>query len=297
MLRIGRERSEAGADGRVTLVEGDTEGLPVPSDSFGMINMEIGLRNVRDTIRAIDELIRVARPGGTVAILEFSRPRGRLLGRLYLVFFRHLLPRIGQALAPNDDGAYDYLPRSVVPRWPGAARPSRNARPDRAPAIHFDGRNRNALRGDQAGASARDRFNGAEFMSRPSSPSPDDLVVAMTGASGAAYAVRLLRLLCRMGRTVHVSFSPSAVQVFREEVGLELTLDAFDPQALGGHGPGRLVYHHFQDFTAGIASGSFPTCGMVIIPCSMSTLGAIAGGITTNLITRAADVHLKERAS
>jgi demethylmenaquinone methyltransferase/2-methoxy-6-polyprenyl-1,4-benzoquinol methylase len=69
---------------------------------------------VRDTVRAIDELIRVARPGGKVAILEFSRPRGRLLGRLYLAFFRYLLPRIGQALAPNDDRAYQYLPQSVL---------------------------------------------------------------------------------------------------------------------------------------------------------------------------------------
>ncbi len=49
-----------------------------------------------------------------MAILEFSRPRGWLLGPLYLAFFRHLLPRVGQALAPNQDGAYDYLPRSVL---------------------------------------------------------------------------------------------------------------------------------------------------------------------------------------
>jgi 4-hydroxy-3-polyprenylbenzoate decarboxylase len=132
-------------------------------------------------------------------------------------------------------------------------------------------------------------MTGAGFASQ------HDLVVAITGASGAAYAVRLLQLLRRMGRTVQLTLSPSAVQVLREELGLELNLDAFDPSLLGGDGPGRLVYHHHQDFRAGIASGSFPTGGMVIIPCSMSTLGAIAGGITTNLITRAADVHLKER--
>jgi demethylmenaquinone methyltransferase/2-methoxy-6-polyprenyl-1,4-benzoquinol methylase len=59
-------------------------------------------------------MIRVARPGGKVAILEFSRPRGAILGRLYLVFFRRILPRIGQALAPNDLDAYNYLPASVL---------------------------------------------------------------------------------------------------------------------------------------------------------------------------------------
>jgi flavin prenyltransferase len=125
--------------------------------------------------------------------------------------------------------------------------------------------------------------------------SSHDLVIAMTGASGAPYAVRLLQVLGRLGRTVHLSLSPSASQVLQEEMGLNVDIDRFDPTVFGGLGPGRLVYHHYQDFKAGIASGSFPTAGMVIIPCSMSTLGAIASGMTTNLITRAADVHLKER--
>jgi 4-hydroxy-3-polyprenylbenzoate decarboxylase len=125
--------------------------------------------------------------------------------------------------------------------------------------------------------------------------SSNDLVVAMTGASGAPYAVRLLQVLGRVGRTIHLSISPSAAQVLHEELGLNVVIDRFDPAVFGGLGPGRLIYHHYQDFTAGVASGSFPTGGMIIIPCSMSTLGAIAGGMTTNLITRAADVHLKER--
>jgi 4-hydroxy-3-polyprenylbenzoate decarboxylase len=132
-------------------------------------------------------------------------------------------------------------------------------------------------------------------MSRSGSASPADLVVAMTGGSGAPYAVRLLRVLCRMGRTIQVSLTPSAAQVLRDEMGLEAALESFDPTPFEDHGPGRVVYHHYHDLSAGIASGSFPTAGMVIVPCSMSTLGAIAGGITTNLITRAADVHLKER--
>jgi demethylmenaquinone methyltransferase/2-methoxy-6-polyprenyl-1,4-benzoquinol methylase len=115
MLAIGVDKvRKAGAEGNVTLVEGDTQRLPLPNDTFGVVTVAFGLRNVRDTIRGIDEMVRVARPGGTVAILEFSRPRGAVLGRLYLAFFRHVLPRVGQALAPNRDDAYHYLPASVL---------------------------------------------------------------------------------------------------------------------------------------------------------------------------------------
>jgi flavin prenyltransferase len=127
------------------------------------------------------------------------------------------------------------------------------------------------------------------------SDTPSDLVLAMTGASGAPYAVRLLQTLCGLGRTIHLAISPSAVQVIREETGLKLAADRFDPAVFGDLSPGRVVFHDYRNFSAGIASGSFLTGGMVIIPCSMSTLGAIAHGVTTNLITRAADVHLKER--
>jgi 4-hydroxy-3-polyprenylbenzoate decarboxylase len=121
------------------------------------------------------------------------------------------------------------------------------------------------------------------------------LVIAMTGASGAPYALRLVQVVARSGRTVHTTISPSGAQVLREETGITVDLKRFDPAVFGDLGPGRLIYHHYQDFSAGIASGSFPTAGMVVSPCSMSTLGSIAHGITTNLITRAADVHLKER--
>jgi demethylmenaquinone methyltransferase/2-methoxy-6-polyprenyl-1,4-benzoquinol methylase len=115
MLEIGRDKvRKAGASGRVSLVEGDAQRLPVPSDTFGVVSIAFGLRNVRDTVLGIDELIRAARPGGKVAILEFSCPQGWLLRPVYLAFFRRLLPRIGQALAPNEDRAYEYLPRSVL---------------------------------------------------------------------------------------------------------------------------------------------------------------------------------------
>src|SRR4051812_40481166 len=89
MLAIGLAKARrAGADGRVTLVEGDSQALPFPDDTFGVVSVAFGLRNVADTARGIDEMIRVARPGGKVAILEFSRPRGRLLRGLYLAFFK-----------------------------------------------------------------------------------------------------------------------------------------------------------------------------------------------------------------
>ena len=96
------------------MIEGDAQRLPLPDSTFGVVAVAFGLRNVADTTRGIDELIRVARPGGRVAILEFSRPRGAILGRLYLGFFRHVLPRVGQAVAPNTFNAYRYLPESVL---------------------------------------------------------------------------------------------------------------------------------------------------------------------------------------
>jgi 4-hydroxy-3-polyprenylbenzoate decarboxylase len=136
---------------------------------------------------------------------------------------------------------------------------------------------------------------GGREVASPPCPAAPPLVVAMTGASGAPYAICLLQTLCRLGRTVHLTISPSAVQVMREETGLAVALNRFDPAVFGDLAPGQLVYHHYQDFTAGIASGSFLSSGMVVIPCSMSTLGAIAHGVTENLVTRAADVHLKER--
>jgi 4-hydroxy-3-polyprenylbenzoate decarboxylase len=127
------------------------------------------------------------------------------------------------------------------------------------------------------------------------SGSTQDVVLAMTGASGSPYAVELLRTLVGSGRTVHLTVSASGAQVIREELGLDLNAARFDPAVFGNLGPGKIVYHSHKDFSAGIASGSFLTGGMVVAPCSMSTLGSIAHGITTNLITRAADVHLKER--
>jgi 4-hydroxy-3-polyprenylbenzoate decarboxylase len=125
-----------------------------------------------------------------------------------------------------------------------------------------------------------------------------DLVLAMTGASGSPYGVRLLEVLLRTGRPVHLVISSAATEVMERELGIQLDLARFDPAALIGAPDvslSHLHYHHFRDFGAGIASGSFLTAGMVVCPCSMGTVAAIAHGMSENLIHRAADVHLKER--
>jgi 4-hydroxy-3-polyprenylbenzoate decarboxylase len=127
-----------------------------------------------------------------------------------------------------------------------------------------------------------------------------DLVVAMTGASGAPYGVRLLEVLLRTGRTIHLVLSPSGVQVIEQELGRQVRLDAFRLADLLGASapdiaPDQVQYHDYRNFRAGIASGSYLTAGMVVCPCSMGTVAAIAHGLSQNLIHRAADVHLKER--
>jgi demethylmenaquinone methyltransferase/2-methoxy-6-polyprenyl-1,4-benzoquinol methylase len=115
MLLIGSKKAtKAGVADRVRLIEADTQRLPVPSNTFGIVTVAFGLRNVANTALGLDEMIRAARPGGKVAILEFSRPRGKVLGRVWTMFFQRVLPTVGQTLAPNDHGAYSYLPNSVM---------------------------------------------------------------------------------------------------------------------------------------------------------------------------------------
>jgi demethylmenaquinone methyltransferase / 2-methoxy-6-polyprenyl-1,4-benzoquinol methylase len=116
MLDRGREKCRrAGAGSRVTLLEADTTALPFPDDTFQIVCVAFGLRNVADTDAGLCEMVRVCRPGGRVAVLEFSMPRAWPIGPIYAWYFHCVLPRIGQAVAKNRQGAYNYLPASVGP--------------------------------------------------------------------------------------------------------------------------------------------------------------------------------------
>jgi 4-hydroxy-3-polyprenylbenzoate decarboxylase len=127
------------------------------------------------------------------------------------------------------------------------------------------------------------------------------IVVGITCASGAIYAVRLLEVLRAANREVHLTISTSGRDVLQHELKLHIDLDHFTDQHIGLSGSqpmeqrGALHYFHHQNFMAPMASGSFLTAGMVICPCSGSTLSAVATGAAGNLIQRAAEVHLKER--
>ena len=151
------------------------------------------------------------------------------------------------------------------------------------------------------------------------------LVLAITGASGAVYAVRLLELLLASGRQVHLVVSPSVAAVVRQEVQVDLaeefSKDSSEPaarRAIGrlleaGVAPrtspnthihqsarealdgGHLHWHQYQDYFTPIASGSYLTEAMVVCPCSGGTLSGIVRSNSGNLIERAAEVHLKER--
>ena len=97
----------------VTFVEADTQQLPFESNTFQIVSVAFGLRNVANTETGLREMARVCNPGGTVVVLEFSVPKNKLFGSVYSWYFRNILPKIGQLLARNSQAAYNYLPASV----------------------------------------------------------------------------------------------------------------------------------------------------------------------------------------
>ncbi len=156
---------------------------------------------------------------------------------------------------------------------------------------------------------------------------PHNIVVAITGASGVTYSVRLLEVLLAAGCDVHLTISAVGQTVLKQELDLSVDPRNFSPPMLmldggaalgdpklqtlrskagissessdvlgvGSGQPGTLRFYRHDDYLAPLASGSFATDGMVVCPCSCGTLSAIANGAVANLIHRAAAVHLKER--
>ena len=154
-----------------------------------------------------------------------------------------------------------------------------------------------------------------------------NIVVAITGASGVTYSVRLLEVLLAAGCNVHLTISAAGQTVLKQELDLSVDPEHFSPAMLmldsgallrdpklqllrntagisgdssnvlgvGTGTPGTLRFYRHDDDLAPLASGSFPTDGMVVCPCSCGTLSAVANGAAVNLIHRAAAVHLKER--
>jgi 4-hydroxy-3-polyprenylbenzoate decarboxylase len=122
-----------------------------------------------------------------------------------------------------------------------------------------------------------------------------NLTVAITGASGAILCRELLRALESDDRVEHIHFvaSENSLRVIAEELGASGRTNLLEK--LLGTSPKKIHQHADSDVGASIASGSYPSRGMIILPCSMGTLATIANGLANSLIARAADVTLKER--
>ncbi|MBL99929.1 MAG: 3-octaprenyl-4-hydroxybenzoate carboxy-lyase [Rhodopirellula sp.] len=132
------------------------------------------------------------------------------------------------------------------------------------------------------------------------------VVLAISGASGAVYSVRLLQQLVASAVSVELTVSEAGCQVIQQELGIELDSDQIQIDALLDYQiPGcqpleipplrQVRAYQYKDLMSPIASGSHRTLGMVVCPCSGGTLGSIASGNSGNLIHRGAEVHLKER--
>jgi demethylmenaquinone methyltransferase/2-methoxy-6-polyprenyl-1,4-benzoquinol methylase len=108
-----RAREKAAALGaRITFIEADALALPFGDAHFDLVSCSFGFRNLANYENGLREILRVLKPGGTAAILEFAEPRGKLFGGLYRFYFRRVLPRLG-ALISGNGSAYTYLPSSV----------------------------------------------------------------------------------------------------------------------------------------------------------------------------------------
>jgi demethylmenaquinone methyltransferase/2-methoxy-6-polyprenyl-1,4-benzoquinol methylase len=115
MLAIAEQkRQRAGADPRVSYMEGDAQALPFPNASFDVLSIAFGIRNVADPIKAIAEFHRVLRPGGRLIVLEFDEPRTPILGWCASFYTKRIMPWTATLISGDRSGAYRYLPASVA---------------------------------------------------------------------------------------------------------------------------------------------------------------------------------------
>lgn len=122
MLAFGEEKKRrSGIQENLTFLEADTQSLPFQDETFQLVTVAFGLRNVSDTDRGLREMVRVCEPGGRVAVLEFSLPQWQPMKAMYGYYFRHVLPRLGQWFTRSSQQAYSYLPESVGEFPQGAA--------------------------------------------------------------------------------------------------------------------------------------------------------------------------------
>ena len=124
-------------------------------------------------------------------------------------------------------------------------------------------------------------------------------IIAITGASGAIYGMRLLEYLVKNGLTVYLTVTKVAWWILKDETGLfrDGTEDEINSSLCEYYGVSKEILHYYDEnnMKAPVASGSFRTDGMVIVPCSMKTVASIASGVSSNLVGRSADVILKEK--
>lgn len=113
MVVRGEAKRQAASIENLRFLEADSQQLPFPDDTFQLVSVAFGLRNIADTDRGLREMARVCQPGGRVVVLEFSLPRWQPFRMIYGWYFRKVLPRLGQWLARNRFDAYNYLPATV----------------------------------------------------------------------------------------------------------------------------------------------------------------------------------------
>lgn len=113
MLKVGRDKlRDLGIVGNVDYVQANAEALPFPDNTFDIITIAFGLRNVTDKDKALASMYRVLKPGGRLLVLEFSKPTNEMLSKVYDAYSFHLLPKIGKLVA-NDSESYRYLAESI----------------------------------------------------------------------------------------------------------------------------------------------------------------------------------------